>query len=248
MCHNLKYMGCGCAMTISFCAASMAFQSAHEEEQQQKMATPRWTMQTTDLSTSLSAEWEKEGVKSGVLWTFRSRHDVPGLEMIADNSGQKRTVVLEIPGTSGPVVQVMARSIRLGRTKEPWYMIVVALASLTKSEQEVEYRMIVRHCMDPLIDEKNWIHSGLLLRRPIEKRLDGISISFPGGDSVALGLHDLTRGGDRNDEIESHYFVNHCPGGAMDMTTEHYVSRVIGGANSLFEFRNAEDRKENGSP
>lgn len=57
------------------------------------------------------------------------------------------------------------------------------------------YSMFVRHVTEPLLVEKQWMRSSVLLSRPIEKRMDGMSISFPGGDSVMLGLHDLTRGG-----------------------------------------------------
>lgn len=72
----------------------------------------------------------------------------------------------------------------------------MGVGSLSGSGDAIEYRFVVHHAQKP---ETNWAYSDKLIDRPADRPFDEITLSLPGGDSVVLGLHDLTRGGSRHD-------------------------------------------------
>jgi hypothetical protein len=118
-------------------------------------------------------------------------------------------------------------------------MIVLGVASLTVKGEQIEYRVIVHRFSEQQRKDRNWWHSDPLITRPVDQPFDGISILFPEGDSVVLGLHDLSRArsGDEGDNIESHFFVDHCPWGSADgklniAGTAHYASLVDRGRSA----------------
>jgi hypothetical protein len=122
-------------------------------------------------------------------------------------------------------------------------MLVLGVASLSDDERAIEYRIIVNHVVGwcPCVID-NWLYTTPLIIQPVDQPFDAMSILLPGGDSVALSLQRLTRGGDSfQDEIESHYFVNHCPGdnggGVISEDLTHHYSSTSNQGETVRQFK-----------
>ena len=196
-----------------------------------------------ERSVVVRGVWEHEGRKIEGEWHVAADPQAAGV-VVRQRIGDvpRNFELLAEPGV-GRTVQITAR---LTHARSFW-MLVLGVATLSPTGEDIEYRMFILQGWGDT-GAKEWIWTDPLITRPAKKAFDGMSILFPGGDSVAFGLHDLGRGGDEGDEIESHFFVNHCPGGDKEYKlfttgTEHYVSRVVGG-ESLTKFRSTpEDPK-----
>ncbi len=189
----------------------------------------------TESVITLHGTWRNsEGLHTG-KWEFQTNEDRPGVRVVA--SVNERTKEFELLNDSefGPTVDMTARAHPL-RTE---IMLVLAVAYLSPDSNSISYRMIIHRTWKYEPTENHWWKTEDLMTRGVSDPYDGMSISFPGGDSVVLGLHDLTRrGGGREDVIESHYFVNHCPMGTADGSipetgTEYYQGIIQGGGESM---------------
>ena len=181
-------------------------------------------LKSTQPYAAIKSSINDADANSEQLLEFNSNSDEDGLLVSVQSNGLPRSIVLDAGGHIGRVVGITsALEVLRGMN-----MIVVVAASLSHDEDRVEYRMLVAFDMPriDLVDSAKWGYSERLDSRDINDPYDGMSISFPGGDSVMIGLHDLTRGdGDGwDDRIESRYFVNHCPLGSKPFKMDRYRS------------------------
>jgi hypothetical protein len=189
----------------------------------------------TETTANVILGWEKDGNQYEAKWEFRAIPDRPGLLVRADNGATRSEFQLVNGMGDGPVVSLAARGYFI---KDAWHMLVLGIGSLNAAKDAIEYRLVVYHALESMPKPERWMHTDPLLIRPASQPMDGMSIAFPGGDSVLLGLHDLTRGAGEGDAIESHFFVNHCPMAHVDgkipaSGTEYYTVSVEGGGITL---------------
>jgi hypothetical protein len=126
--------------------------------------------------------------------------------------------------TFGHVSEFVAKALPLQHE----LILVLGISHLEPDGNSISYRLIVHRTWKGEPTDERWWISAPLVTRPLEHAFDGMSILFPGGDSVAFGLHELVRGGGEYDRIESHFFVDHCPMGHYG-GLYHYTSMVDDG-------------------
>lgn len=185
---------------------------------------------TGQTSAVLKYETEFKGKSLECAWNITARNATDGLHVVV-SVGDERTEFDVFLGRG--IGRVLDLNVKLHHLKGE-DLILGGVASLN-SEDQIEYRMFVKRGKE--FDPKYWAISDRLIVRPFEDPAQGMSLSFPGGDSVMLGLHSLSRGRDR---VDSHFFINHCPGsgdnGSLLGGTD-YFSCTVNSGETLTEFQ-----------